>query len=201
MALYTCPKLVILTGPSGAGKTEIKKGLMEHASLGLKELITCTTRPPRPKEAHGRDYFFYSREEFEKMIARNEMLEYAEVYGDLYGSRMQDVDSLLQKGHSPIFVLDVQGASTIMKKYSSVVSLFIKTPSIEDLEKLLRGRGTDSPERIARRLGAAPQELAREKEFPNVIVNHVGKLEDTIVAVSKIVYYELVLNREISRRR
>lgn len=177
--------LVLITGPSGAGKTDVFKAIISMEDLNLEKVITSTTREPREGEKNGVDYFFISREEFEKEISSNEMLEYALVYGEYYGSRKKDVGAIIEKGKNPLFVVDVKGAIEIQSKFSPSVSIFLKAESNEELRKRIVERG-DPLDKIEKRMIRAPEEMKMEGKFDHVILNSAGKLDETVSEVAKI---------------
>jgi guanylate kinase len=159
------PVLLLITAPSGAGKTTVGKNLL--ASMpGLERAVTCTTRAPRGGEQSGVDYHFLSREQFSQGIEAGDFLEHAEVYGNRYGTRVSEVRSRLDAGRDVLLSVDVQGAEFIRQRAASdpvlgdsLVSIFILPPSLAELERRLRGRNEDTAEVIARRLAMARQEI------------------------------------------
>ena len=163
--------LFVVSGPSGVGKGTINKRLFEQFGDRVAYSVSATTREPREGEVNGREYFFISRQEFEKRVANNEFLEHAEYAGNCYGTPRDYVLSLLQRGVSVILEIDVQGAMQVKRRMPESVSVFILPPSFEELEHRLRGRGTETPEKIERRLAAAKAEMARAPEYDYQIVN------------------------------
>ena len=163
--------LFVISGPSGVGKGTINKRLFEEFGDRVAYSVSATTREPREGEANGREYFFISRQEFEKRVANNEFLEHAEYAGNCYGTPRDHVLSLLQRGISVILEIDVQGALQVKARMPESVSVFILPPSFEELERRLRGRGTESPEKIEKRLAAAKEEMAHAPEYDYQIVN------------------------------
>ncbi len=172
------PLLVVLSGPSGAGKDAV---LDELARRGHRfhRVVTCTTRPPRDTERDGVDYYFVSDAEFDALIASDGLLEHATVYGHRSGvPRRQVVDKLAER--VDVYVrTDVQGAASIKRLMPEAVLVFIAPSSLEDLEERIRARGSDDEERVQRRLRTAREEMARQGEFQYVIVNDAGRLETT----------------------
>ena len=162
--------LLVLSGPSGTGKSTVIAGLM-----GLRDdirfSVSATTRAPRPGEQDGRDYYFKSREEFLDMIGRDAFLEHAEYVGNFYGTPAAPVAENMRAGFHVLLDIEVQGAAQVMAKRPDAVSVFLAPPSLEELEKRLRGRGTDDDERIARRLEAARRELAQADKYTYTVVN------------------------------
>ena len=162
--------LFIVSAPSGAGKTTLVSGLIA-ADPGVRKSVSYTTRKPRPGEETGRDYHFISPEAFERMRAEGEFLETAQVHGNSYGTSRRTVESETAAGVDVLLEIDWQGAAQIRKLYPDAVAIFILPPSIEALEKRLRGRGQDNPETIARRVAAARGEISHVGEFDYVIIN------------------------------
>ncbi|PMQ02994.1 Guanylate kinase [Dyella sp. AD56] len=162
--------LFVVAAPSGAGKSTLVNALLEREpSISLS--ISHTTRPPRPGEQYGRHYFFVERGVFEQEIADGIFLEHAEVHGNLYGTSRNTVNTLLGEGCDVLLEIDWQGARQIRKSKPDCVSVFILPPSRPELERRLRGRGSDSPEVIARRLHNSREEIAHAHEFDYIIVN------------------------------
>lgn len=164
--------LIVVSGPSGVGKTTVVEKLIAESKLRLRRAITATTREERPGEVDGHDYHFWSSERFQKEDADGRMLESAFVFGrDFYGTPRSEVDEYLAQGIGVILVIDVQGAATVREKCPECLSVFIEPPSLEELENRLRGRADMSEERIRRRLDEAKREVARAGEFEHRIVN------------------------------
>ena len=167
-------RLIIVSAPSGTGKSTIISWLMkEHPELNLAFSISCTSRAPRGTEQNGVEYFFLTPEEFRQKIANGEFLEYEEVYeGRFYGTLKAQVERQLEAGQNVVFDVDVKGGVNIKQFYGDeALSLFIQPPSVEELRRRLEGRGTDSPEAIAERLAKAEYELTFAPQFDRVIVN------------------------------
>ncbi|MCL1850505.1 MAG: guanylate kinase [Bacteroidetes bacterium] len=165
-------KLIIFAAPSGSGKTSIVKFLLEQ-TLPLKFSISATTRPRRPNEKEGVDYFFLSKEQFQKKVEAGDFLEWEEVYsGTYYGTLKTEVDKLLAKGENLLFDVDVLGALNIKKIYAEqALALFVKPPSLESLIERLTNRGTESKESLKRRIDKAAYELSFEPDFDKTIIN------------------------------
>jgi guanylate kinase len=178
--------LIVLSGPSGVGKTTLVDALLARRSLPLRRAVTATTRDPRPGEVPEVSYRFWTREQFQGAIDRNEMLEWAEVHGrDFYGTPRSEVDPYRERGVGVILVIDVQGAGQIRARYpGDHLSVFVYPPTFEDLERRLRGRG-EAEESIRRRLATAHQELARKDEYDRVLVN--DDLEPAAAALEAII--------------
>ena len=164
--------LIILSSPSGAGKSTLAKRLMAW-DPSLRFSVSATTRPPRAGEVDGRDYYFRTRPEFERMVAAGEMLEHAEVFGNLYGSPKGPVEAAMAEGRDTLFDIDWQGGQQIRRSAlaKDVVSIFILPPSIADLEQRLRTRGQDSAEVIAGRMAKSRDEISHWGEYDYVIIN------------------------------
>lgn len=181
----TSGQLIVITGPSGVGKgTLVKLLLANHPELSLS--ISATTRPPRDGESNGKDYFFLSREEFENLIEKGELLEWAEYAGNYYGTPRQAVEDKLQQGESVVLEIEVVGARKVQKSFPEAKRIFIMPPSLSVLEKRLQNRGKDSPSAIAQRLDHAQTELAAVEEFDHSIIN--DDLDRALVELEKIIF-------------
>ena len=165
-------KLVILSAPSGAGKTTIVHALL-NADLGLEFSVSACSRPIRGNEEDGKDYYFLGIEEFKQKIDEDAFLEWEEVYNDhYYGTLFSEVERIWAKGNHVIFDVDVYGGLSIKKTYKNkALAIFVMPPSIEVLKDRLRTRSTDSEENIAKRIDKAKLEISKAKEFDVVIVN------------------------------
>ncbi|NPB08987.1 MAG: guanylate kinase [Thermodesulfobacteria bacterium] len=163
--------VLVVSAPSGAGKTTLcKRLLQEDPEIAFS--VSYTTRPPRPNERHGHDYFFVDRETFERMIAEDDFLEWAEVYGNLYGTSKSQVLKRLEEGRDVLLDIDVQGAFQVRQKLGrEAVLVFILPPSLEELERRLRSRETEDEETIRRRLSVARKEIERAKDFDYLVLN------------------------------
>ena len=164
------PRVFILSAPSGAGKTSLAKALVE----GLPDTalsISHTTREQRPGEVDGRDYFFVDRREFKRLIHANCFLEYAEVFGNLYGTLYDAVSHRLETGCNVILDIDWQGARKVRDRVSDALSIFVLPPSLEELERRLRARGQDSNDVIARRMRQAVDEMRHYEEYDVLVRN------------------------------
>jgi guanylate kinase len=162
--------LFIVSAPSGAGKTTIVERLVEQMP-GLKMSRSYTSRTPRDGEIDGVDYNFVTRSRFEAMIAAGEFLEWADVFGNLYGTCETDTERLLVAGHDVVLVIDVQGARKVRQRGLPVVTVFVMPPSLDVLEQRLRGRSKDAEAAIQRRLQVAREEVAAFPEYEYVVVN------------------------------
>lgn len=163
--------LLILSSPSGAGKSTLARRLMQWDE-SLRFSVSATTRAPRPGEIDGREYDFKSRAEFEQMVCADQMLEHAEVFGNLYGSPRGPVEAAMQSGRDILFDIDWQGGQQIKHKMrDDVVSIFVLPPSIAELDARLRGRDQDSDQVIAARMSKSRDEISHWAEYDYVIVN------------------------------
>ncbi len=163
-------RLFVIAAPSGAGKTSLVRALMEREP-GLRFSISFTTRPRRPTEEHGRDYFFVDAAEFERMAAAGEFLEHARVFDNRYGTGRREVEESLAAGRDLILEIDWQGAQQVHRALPECISVFILPPSRAELERRLRGRATDSEEIIRRRLRDAASDMTHWQDFAYVVVN------------------------------
>src|SRR5215468_6674945 len=164
--------MFVLSSPSGAGKTTLSRMLIKKMP-GLKMSVSATTRPMRPGEVEGRDYFFVDKPAFEKMVEQNELLEYATVFDNRYGTPRAPVEAALSAGQDVLFDIDWQGTQQLHQKASvDVVRVFILPPSAADLEKRLHTRAQDSDEVIRGRMSRASHELSHWAEYDYIVVNH-----------------------------
>lgn len=168
----TKERAVIVSAPSGAGKTTIVKYLL-GAIPELAFSVSACSRPPRPEETDGKDYYFISPAEFRERIAREEFVEWQEVYpGSYYGTLRSEMDRIWSTGRFPVFDVDVMGGLNLKKYFgATALALFIQPPSLGELENRLRRRGTESEETLAKRLGKAEYELTFAPRFDRIIVN------------------------------
>lgn len=188
-------KCIIFSAPSGSGKSTIVQWLMtEHPELKLAFSISATSRPPRGTEQHGVEYFFLSPEEFRSRIARNEFLEYEEVYQDrFYGTLKEQVENQLMSGQNVVFDVDVKGGCNIKSYYGQkALSIFIQPPSVEELRRRLLNRGTDSMEQIEQRVDKAEYEMSFAPQFDSIVTNDNLDLakEQTLDLLRKFLYAE-----------
>lgn len=179
--------LIIMSGPSGVGKGTIREKLMEDKTLNLFYSVSMTTRSPRPGEVDGREYYFVSKEEFQRNIDNNNLLEWAEFVGNRYGTPKDKVDAMRDEGKNVLLEIDVNGTSQVLSKLdcNDVISIFIAPPSLEELENRIRGRSTETDEVIKNRLAQASRELSQSKQYRFVVVN--DKLEDAVDECRKII--------------
>jgi guanylate kinase len=180
--------LLILSSPSGAGKSTLARRLVDW-DPSIRFSVSATTRPPRPGEEDGREYHFRSREAFRAMVAAGEMLEHAEVFGNLYGSPRAPIEAAMAEGRDTLFDIDWQGGQQIVHAMrEDVVSVFILPPSIAELEARLRARSQDSAEVIAGRMAKSRDEISHWSEYSYVLVN--SDLEATFADLTTIVTAE-----------
>ena len=175
--------LIVLSGPSAAGKGTVCKALLEkHPEIALS--VSCTTRLPRTGEKEGVNYFFKSEEEFKRLIRQDEFLEYACVYGNYYGTPKSFVAGKLAEGKDVLLEIDVQGAHKAKRIFHDGVLIFLVSPSMEELERRIRGRGTESEKQIEERLSKAKSEMAQIERYDYVIVNdRVKRVVDEIESI------------------
>ncbi len=181
--------LFVISGPSGVGKTSIIRSVLERVDK-VTFSISCTTRKQRPGEVHGVDYFFITHEEFKKMIEENKFIEWAQVHDNLYGTPADFVNEHIKKGQDVILDIDVQGALTVKKNWKGAKFIFVAPPSYQILSERLRKRGTETEEKIRRRLETAKKELTYIPEFEYLIINE--DLEESIRNLISIIYAERV---------
>ena len=181
-------KLIIVSAPSGAGKTTIVKHLLD-SGLCLEFSISATTREKRGSETDGREYYFLEPDDFRHRILMGEFVEWEEVYKDhYYGTLYSEIDRIRGKNHHVLFDVDVKGGLNLKEIFGKdAIAIFIKPPSIEELEKRLEGRGTDSPEKISMRIGKAREEMKEAEKFDHIVVN------DNLDKAQKEVY-DIVFN-------
>ena len=184
-------KCVALAAPSGGGKTTLCRMLLEkYPAFALS--ISFTTRAPRGAEKNGVEYNFVTREHFEELIHKRDLLEWAKVYDNYYGTSKAFIESQTKQGKIVLLDVDVQGVDSLKKAFGKdALSVFVLPPSLEELEQRLRARSTETEEKIQKRLAAAKAELARAKDFDHQIVNH--KLEESFAELCAIVEREVGL--------
>ena len=177
-------KLIIFTGPSGVGKGTILSDFFKKVDNNIVYSISNTTRQPRDGEINGMHYFFVSKQEFEKMIDEDLFLEHACYSGNYYGTNKKFVEQKINEGKSVLLEIELQGALQVMKKCPDAVTIFIKPPTFEELEKRLRGRHSESEESILKRLKSAKEELSNADKFHYVIENDVvDKAVDELISI------------------
>ena len=183
-------RIVVLSGPSGSGKSTLVRLLVDRAPVRLVMSISATTRPPRPNEVNGTDYWFLTDAEFRKRLAEGQFLEHAEVFssGFLYGTLSSEMDRAWSQGGWAFLEIDVQGAMKVMQQYPNAVTIFLCTPSPGEFERRLRARGTESEEVIQRRLATAEKELQLADRYKYVVVN--DQLETAVSEICEILKAE-----------
>jgi len=175
--------LIIFTGPSGVGKGTIVKKLFQELE-DIKFSVSCTTREKREGEEEAKNYFFKTQEEFDQMIEKDQLLEWAEFVGNKYGTPRDFVEKTLAEGNDVFLEIEVQGALQVMKKFPQAISLFLIPPKFEDLEARLRQRGTESEEVLQKRLTKAKEEMNYMDDFSFVVVNdNVNEAVETVKAI------------------
>ena len=180
-------KAIIVSAPSGAGKTTIVKALLSNERLNLAFSISACCRAPRPNEVNGKDYHFYSSEAFKELIDNNAFVEWEEVYpNQFYGTLKSSIDDIWKQGKTVIFDVDVVGGLNLKKHFGSdALSIFIQPPSFEVLQERLTNRATESEEKLKIRLNKAKQELKTASQFDLIVVNSI--LEDSIAQATRAV--------------
>ena len=189
MAIKPSPLLVVISGPSGVGKDAVLERMKRHPEP-RHFVVTATTRPKRPNERDGVDYVFMSPSEFQALLARDGFLEHAEVYGRSYGVPRAHVEEGLRAGKDVIVKTDVQGARTLKAKIPDALLIFLAPPDLEEMERRLRRRRSETAEDLQRRIATARVEMRCEPEFDHVVVNLTGRLEETVAAVENIIAQE-----------
>ena len=180
--------LVVISGFSGAGKGTLMKSLMEKYGDDYALSISATTRGPRPGEEHGREYFFISKEEFEEMIKKDELVEFAQYVGNYYGTPKKYVQEQLEAGKNVILEIEIQGALKIKEKFPDTILMFVSAPSAKELKNRLIGRNTESEEVINARLARAYEESLGMEDYDYLVIN--DDLEECVERVNSIIYSE-----------
>jgi guanylate kinase len=183
------PLLIVISGPSGVGKDTVMQRMQERG-LPFHFVVTATTRPKRPNEINGKDYFFVTKEEFARMIDEDELIEHAIVYGDYKGIPKQQVRKALDTGKDVMMRVDVQGAEAVRKLAPEALMIFITTESEAELVQRLETRKTETADSLAIRIATARKELKRVEAFDYVIVNRDFHLDETVDVVRAIIQAE-----------
>ncbi len=180
-------RIIILSGPSGAGKTTLHDRLLRDPRFKghLVRSVSATTRAPRGGERHGRDYFFLTRKMFEHKIRTGQFLEWMKVFDNYYGTPLKNVRAMQKRGRHVLLCIDVKGAGVVKQEVPDALMVFVKTPTLEVLRRRLVARGTDSPQSIALRLKTAGAELKKAPAYDHVIVN--GDLEAAYARLAEVV--------------
>lgn len=181
--------LIVLSGPSGVGKDAVLARLRE-TDYRLTFVTTLTTRPIRPNEVDGRDYHFVSRDEYQKRLEGNRLLESANVYGNWYGVPRGSVEDALDRGEDVIVKVDIQGAATIREIMPRAVFIFLAPPSLDELTARLTRRLTELPADLSLRIKTAEEEMKQAALFDHVVVNHGGAIDETVAEIEAIVAAE-----------
>ncbi|GAA4439111.1 guanylate kinase [Bremerella cremea] len=184
--------LVILSGPSGVGKSTVVRKLLALGDPAIELSISATTRSPRDGEQNGIDYHFLPKEEFEKRIDEDQFLEFVEVFrtGHLYGTLRSEVEARLAEGISVLLEIDVEGAAKVQDKYPDAVTIFLSPESSEELERRLRDRGTETEEAIQRRLATAQHEMETSAWYRYRVVNMADAADDAVTQLADIIRQE-----------
>ncbi|MEN3202464.1 MAG: guanylate kinase [Atribacterota bacterium] len=185
--------LFVISGPSGVGKSTLRKEVMKQCS-GLKYSISCTTRPPRPGEEHGVDYYFVTLEDFEKMRDAGEFIEWAKVHGNYYGTPRRPIEEWRKEGFDVILEIDVQGALQVKRNCPEGIFIFVAPPSLRVLEERLRKRNTDQEDEILLRMTNANLEMQCIKDYNYLVVNDV--FEEAVRCLCAIITAERCRIRE-----
>lgn len=187
--------LIILSGPSGVGKGTIRQYFEKNDRLNLTYSTSMTTRKPRNNEVDGKDYFFTTREKFQEAIKKGELLEYAEFVGNFYGTPLSEVERLRNEGKNVLLEIEVQGARQVQEKCPDAISIFIIPPSMEELEKRIRGRKSEPEEVIQERLAKAANEMKMVPNYKYIVCNDDPKLAAELIETIILRNIELEENK------
>ena len=187
--LHPQPLLIVFSGPSGVGKDAVLKSL-ETRKHDFHFVVTCTTRPPRQNEQDGVDYFFVTKEKFEQMIARDQLIEYAMVYDQYKGVPKSQIQQAMESGKDVIMRVDVQGAARIHNLCPDAILIFLIPANTQEWLQRLQARKTETPENLEIRLKTARQELDQVPEFDYVVVNTQDRLEEAVDTIVSIIAAE-----------
>jgi guanylate kinase len=179
----------VLSGPAGVGKDAVLARLLERG-VQVGRVVTAITRPPRPNEVDGRDYYFVSRDRFMEMVAAGELLEWAEYVGSPRGAPLFSLKKTLALGHDALLKIDVEGARQVRERLPSAITIFLAPPDRETLFRRMAARGHDDPAEMARRLKRAEDELAVASTYDYQVVNHEGQLDRAVDEVAAIIAAE-----------
>lgn len=183
------PLLIVVSGPSGVGKDTVLDRMKERG-LPFHFVVTATSRPQRPNEVEGKDYYFVSREEFIQMIENDELFEHALVYGEYKGIPKKQVDAALTSEKDVVMRVDVQGAETVRKQSPEAILIFLATTNEKELVRRLKARRTETPEKLALRIDTSRQEMERVAGFDYYVVNRKDKLDETVDCILAIIRAE-----------
>ena len=187
--------LIILSGPSGVGKGTIRKYFEKDDRLNLAYSTSMTTRSPRLGEKDGVDYFFTTKEKFEEAIKNGELLEYAEFVGNYYGTPLNEVERLRNEGKNVLLEIEVQGATQVQKRCPDALSIFIIPPSMDELERRIRGRRSEPEEIIQQRLAKASHEMKMIPNYKYIVCNDDPKLAAELIKTIILRHMELEENK------
>ena len=177
--------LIIISGPSGVGKGTIREKLMKNNDINLFYSVSMTTRKPRPGEVDGKDYYFVSDAEFTKNVEKGNLLEWTEFVGNKYGTPKDKIELLRKEGKNILLEIEVNGAQQVISKVPDAISIFILPPSLEELEKRIRGRSTETDEVIMQRLEKAKKEFEHQIDYDYKVIN--DNLDDTVEKIRKLI--------------
>ena len=183
------PLIIVISGPSGVGKDSVVKRMAE-LGYPFHFVVTATTRPRRPSEVHGVDYYFLSEQEFADMLSRDEFLEHAIVYGEHKGIPKAHIRQALSSGQDVMMRLDVQGAATIRRLVPDALLIFLSTATEAELIKRLEARHTETPETLRKRMATVKEEMKQLPQFDYVVINRDGRLDETVTQIAAIIAAE-----------